>query len=106
MHMSHAATGSCDASQALFQPKLIPRLREAVGFRRYSLKTEKSYVHWVIRFIRFHGKQHPKNMGADEVTAFLNHLANTRHVAASTQNRDLSALLFLDGEVLGLELPC
>lgn len=105
MHMSQTPTESCDVPQPLFQPKLVPRLREALRFRRYSLKTEKNYVHWVVRFIRFHGKRHPKDMGADEVTAFLNHLANSRHVAASTQNQALSALLFLYREVLEVELP-
>lgn len=92
-------------SGQLFQPKLIPRLREALRFRRYSLKTEKAYVQWVRRYIYFHGKRHPQEMGAVEVTAFLNHLANARHVAASTQNQALAALLFLYKEVLEIELP-
>lgn len=86
-------------------PKLIPRLREALRVRHYSLKTEKSYVHWVKRFIYFHDKRHPQEMGALEVTAFLNHLANDRQVAASTQNQALSALLFLYRELLQVELP-
>ena len=87
------------------QTKLIPRLREAIRFRRYSLKTEKSYVHWVRRFIHFHKMRHPKDMGEPDVTAFLNHLANARKVAASTQNQALSALLFLYRAVLEIELP-
>ena len=62
-------------------------------------------MHWVVRFIRFHRMKHPKDMGAAEVTGFLNHLANTRHVSASTQNQALSALLFLYREVLVVELP-
>lgn len=105
MQMSPPPTGPNGVPQPLFQPKLVPRLREALRFRRYSLKTEKNYVHWVIRFIHFHGKRHPKDMGANEVTAFLNHLANSRQVAASTQNQALSALLFLYREVLEVELP-
>jgi integron integrase len=96
--------GPLQSSLAL-QPKLIPRLREALRVRHYSLKTEKSYVHWIKRFIYFHEKRNPKDMGAAEVTAFLNHLANERRVSASTQNQALSALLFLYREVLQVELP-
>lgn len=73
-------------SGQLFQPRLLPRLREALRFRRYSLKTEKACVQWVRRSIHFHGKRHPLDMGAVEVAAFLNHLANARRVAASTQS--------------------
>ena len=76
------------------QSRLIPRLREAMRTRRYSLKTEKAYVHWVRRYIFFHKLRHPKDVGPVEVTAFLNHLANERKVSASTQNQALAALLF------------
>lgn len=62
------------------------------------------YVHWIKRFIYFSGKRHPATLGEIEVTAFLNHLAAERHVAAATQNQALSALLFLYKEVLGREL--
>lgn len=96
---------AASVSGQLFQPRLIPRLREALRFRRYSLKTEKAYVQWVRRYIYFHGKRHPQDMGAVEVTAFLNHLANARQVAAATQNQALAALLFLYREVLEVELP-
>lgn len=99
------ATANVPATAPLFQPKLIPSVREALRFRRYSLKTEKAYVHWIVRFIRFHGKRHPRDLGAPEVKTFLNHLANQGRVAASTQNQALSALLFLYREVLQLELP-
>lgn len=58
-------------------------------------KTEKAYVHWVKRYIYFRRTRHPHEMGADEITAFLNQLANDRHVAAATQNQALAALLFL-----------
>ena len=71
----------------------------------YSRRTEEAYIHWTKRFIYFHGKRHPAELGAVEVTAFLNHLATERNVAASTQNQALSALLFLYKETLGLELP-
>jgi len=93
------------ASGQMFQPRLIPRTREELRIRRYSLKTEKAYVQWIRRYIHFHGKRHPQDMGAVEVTAFLKHLANARQVAAATQNQALAALLFLYREVLEVELP-
>lgn len=89
----------------LTQPKLLPRLREAIRVRHMSLKTEKAYVHWVRRYIFFHGRRHPKDLGAGEITAFLNDLAVTRRVAASTQNQALAALLFLYKVVLKMDLP-
>src|SRR5262249_61604534 len=73
--------------------------------RHYSRRTEKAYVHWIKRYIFFHDKRHPAEMGAAEVTAFLTSLAVQGKVAASTQNQALSALLFLYREVLGIELP-
>ena len=87
------------------QRRLLPTLRDALRLRRYSLKTEKAYLHWVRRYIRFHRMRHPKDMGAKEVTAFLNHLASERQVAAATQNQALAALLFLYRQVLETELP-
>ncbi len=71
----------------------------------YSLRTEKSYVDWIKRYIRHHGKRHPKELGAAEVEAFLTHLAVARHVSASTQNQAKSALLYLYKEVLAIDLP-
>jgi hypothetical protein len=73
--------------------------------RHYSRKTEKTYVGWIRRFILFHGKRHPRELGAAEVTRYLSTLATTSHVAASTQNQALSALLFLYRDVLGVDLP-
>jgi integron integrase len=87
------------------KPRLLDRVREAVRARHYSRRTEKAYVHWIKRYIFFHAKRHPVEMGAAEVTAFLTSLAVDRKVAASTQNQALSALLFLYREVLGVELP-
>ncbi|HSB60646.1 MAG TPA: phage integrase N-terminal SAM-like domain-containing protein, partial [Vicinamibacteria bacterium] len=87
------------------RPRLLDRVREAIRTRGYSRRTEKAYVHWIQRYILFHGKRHPVEMGAAEVTAFLTHLAVQGHVAASTQNQALSALLFLYQDVLGTELP-
>ncbi len=85
--------------------KLLDRMRDAIRSRHYSIRTEESYVHWVRRFILFHGKKHPEDMGKPQVEAFLTHLAVDRHVAASTQNLALSAILFLYREVLEIELP-
>ena len=75
-----------------------------VGTRRCSLRTEQAYLDWIRRFILFHGKRHPNEMGEKEVTAFLTHLAADRRVAASTQNQALSALLFLYQQVLERKL--
>jgi integron integrase len=86
-------------------PRLLASVRDAIRRRHYSLRTEESYVQWIRRFIYFSGKRHPREMGAGEVTAFLNHLARERNVAASTQNQALSALLFLYREVLLAPLP-
>src|SRR5688572_31152511 len=86
-------------------PRLLDRVREAIRARHYSRRTEKAYVHWIKRYIFFHGKRHPVEMGAAEVTAFLTSLAVHDKVAASTQNQALSAVLFLYREVLGIELP-
>ncbi|MBI3031754.1 MAG: phage integrase N-terminal SAM-like domain-containing protein, partial [Candidatus Rokubacteria bacterium] len=71
------------------KPRLLARVREAVRSRHYSRRTEKAYVHWIKRFIFFHGKRHPAEMGAAEVTAFLTSLAVRDKVAASTQNQAL-----------------
>jgi hypothetical protein len=79
-------------------------VREALRIRHYSRRTEKAYVHWIKRYIFFHGKRHPIEMGAAEVSAFLTSLAVHSKVAASTQNQALSALLFLYREVLVVDL--
>ncbi|WP_338846233.1 phage integrase N-terminal SAM-like domain-containing protein [Massilia sp. W12] len=86
-------------------PRLLDQLRAKIRLRHYSIRTETQYVHWVRRFILFHGKRHPKDMGGAEVEAFLSHLALEGNVAASTQNQALSALLFLYREVLEQDLP-
>jgi len=85
-------------------PRLLDQLRDALRTRHYSLRTEEAYVAWVRRFILFHRKRHPKDMGAPEVVAFLTHLATEAGVAASTQNQALSALLFLYRVLLRREL--
>jgi len=86
-------------------PRLLDRLREKIRLKHYSIRTEEAYADWVRRFVVFHGRRHPAEMGAAEVEAFLTHLAVEGGVAASTQNQAKSALLFLYKEVLGVELP-
>ena len=86
-------------------PRLIPSLRHRIRTLHYSARTEQAYVHWAIRFIRFHGMRHPCELGASDVEAFLSHLAVDRQVSAATQNQSRSALLFLYKQVLGIELP-
>jgi integrase len=84
--------------------KLLDRVRDRVRTLHYSIRTEDAYTQWIKRFILFHGKRHPQEMGAPELEAFLTHLAVDRDVAASTQNQALSAILFLYREVLGRPL--
>ena len=86
------------------KPKLLERAREILGSKYYSKRTEEVYVGWMRRFIVFHGKRHPREMGEPEVAAFLSDLTVSKDVSASTQNQALSALLFLYGEVLGMPL--
>ena len=86
------------------QPKLLDRVRHAIRVRHYSRRTEEAYVHWIRRYIVFHGKAHPSTLGASEISAFLTWLAVRQRVSASTQNQALSALLFLHRDVLGMEV--
>lgn len=86
-------------------PKLLDQVRDKIRTKHYSIRTETQYIQWIKRFIYFHGKRHPREMGAVEVEAFLSHLATEGNVSASTQNQALSALLFLYREVLGIVLP-
>jgi len=84
--------------------QFLDSLREKIRIKHYSYKTEKAYVDWAERFIRFHGIRHPAEMGRAEVEAFLSHLATVRQVSASTQNQALHALLFMYKHVVGTEL--
>ena len=86
-------------------PRLLDSVRSAIRTRHYSYRTEKAYVDWIRRFIRFHDKRHPKEMGGTEVTQFLAHLATDRQVTAATQSQALAALLFLYKRVLNVDLP-
>src|SRR5437867_6784833 len=85
-------------------PKLLDRVRHAIRLRHYSDRTEEAYVHWIRRYIVFHKKTHPSEMGAADISTFLTWLAVERHVSASTQNQALSALLFLYKDVLGMDV--
>jgi hypothetical protein len=80
--------------------RLLERVRDALALRHYSPRTAEAYVAWIKRFILFHQRRHPSEMGAAEVTAFLSGLATERCVSASTQNQALAALLFLYSTVL------
>ena len=94
-----------DASDPLPSPRLLDQLRARIRVKHYALRTEQVYVGWVKRYIHFHGKRHPRDLGAADVEAFLSHLAVARNVSASTQNQAKAALLFLYKEVLGVALP-
>lgn len=85
-------------------PRLSDRVRELMRLRHYSLRTEKTYLAWMTRFVRFHGGRHPTEMGAPEVIAYLTHLAVERHVGPATQRQAQSSLVFLYRAVLGRPL--
>jgi integron integrase len=84
------------------KPKLLDQVRAAIRVRHYSLRTEDTYVHWIKRFILFHGKRHPREMGATEIGQFLSALAVDHQVSAATQDQALNAVLFLYRHVLDL----
>src|SRR5262245_25837705 len=86
-------------------PRFLERVRAAARLRHLSRRTEQAYVGWIRRFILFHGKRHPSELGPTDVTAFLSALATHGRVASSTQNQALAALLFLYRVVLGREMP-
>ena len=94
-----------DDSKRRSGPKLLEQVSRAVRGRRYSPRTEEAYVGWIRRYIVFHGKRHPRQMGGEEVGVFLSSLALDSKVAASTQNQALAALLFLYRVVLREQLP-
>ena len=85
--------------------RLLDQLRERVRMLHYSRRTEQAYLYWSRAFIRFHGLRHPAQMGGPEVEAFLTYLASDRGLSPSSHRQALSALLFLYGKVLGLQLP-
>jgi hypothetical protein len=83
---------------------LLTSVRGTLRRKHYSLRTEASYLSWIRRFIVFHGKRHPREMGSPEIESFLTHLAVQGKVAAGTQNQALSAILFLYRQVLNIEV--
>ena len=86
-------------------PRLLEQVRSIIRLKHYSIRTEEAYIRWIKEYILFHRKRHPLELGAEHVSQFLSHLAETKHVAASTQNQAASALLFLYREVLANPLP-
>lgn len=85
------------------QPKLLTQVRNALRMKHYSLSTEKQYVDWIRRFILFHNKKHPKEMGGVEISAYLTHLAVKENVSASTQNQALCAIVFLYKQIFHID---
>ena len=94
--MKNSLTLQANAGKA----KLLDQVRRVIRFKHYSIRTEETYIQWIRRFILFHGKQHPRDMGEGHIRDFLTHLAVEGKVTASTQNQALSAILFLYQEVL------
>lgn len=91
-------------AQSQKKSRLLKQVRSEIRLRHYSIRTEEAYVHWIVRYVRFHNMRHPAEMGSTEVNAFLSHLASDRNVAASTQNQALNALIFLYKQVLKIEV--
>lgn len=85
--------------------RLLDKVRQRIRLKGYSIRTERSYTQWIRRFILFHDKRHPKDMGKKEIEAFLSDLVMNRNVAASTQNQAFNALLFLYNQVLEMQMP-
>src|SRR3972149_2816208 len=82
------------------EPKLLERVRTELRTNHYSLRTEKTYISWILRFILFKNKRHPKEMGAEEIKTFINNLAVNHHVSSSTQNQALQSILYLYKNIL------
>ena len=99
--MPPATPEDAGATRQKVRTRLLDRVRAAVRTRHYSIRTEEAYAGWIRRFILFHGKRHPDDMGEAEINAFVSDLATRGRVASSTQTQALSALLFLYREVLG-----
>jgi len=86
------------------QPMVLGKVRETIRLKHYSKRTEEAYRHWIRQYLRHYKPRHPREPGASEIEAFLTYLAVEQHVAASTQNQALSALLFLYRKVLQLDM--
>lgn len=96
---------STDKNTTFRPPRLLDQVRDKLRVKHYSIRTEQAYSDWIKRYIFFHDKRHPQDMGAQDIEAFLTHLAVVGKVSASTQNQAKSALLFLYREVLEMQLP-
>jgi len=86
------------------KPKLLDQVRQVIRIKHYSLRTEESYINWIKRFIFFHNKKHPIEMGEEEIGQFITYLAKNEKVSASTQNQALCAIIFLYKNVLKMEI--
>ncbi len=84
--------------------KLMDQVREVLRYHHYAIRTEKAYVDWILKFIRFNGTSHPGKMGKPEIERFLSHLAMNRNVAVSTQNQAFNAVIFLYRDVLHMPI--
>ena len=84
--------------------RLMDQVRETLRFYHYAYNTEKSYISWILKFIRFNGKRHPNDMGKREIERYLSHLATNRNVAAATQNQAFNAIIFLYKKVLSKDI--
>ncbi len=100
-----SAKAEREAERKTEGPLLLDQVRRSMRVAHYAIRTEDAYVDWIRRFVLFHGKRHPSEMGAEEITEFLTHLAVEGKVTASTQNQALSGLLYLYQQVLKVELP-
>ena len=99
-----AENGANTAGSEQRPKKLLDRVRDILRLKHYSIRTEEAYVGWITRYILFHGKRHPKDMGVPEIEGFLSHLAVEGNVSASTQNQAFNAILFLYRQVLEISL--
>ena len=103
-HKKHQAPTNPNSTSEPKPKKLLEQVQEALRTKHYSYRTEQTYIDWIRRYILFHQKQHPKDLGVEEIRAFIAHLATDRKVATSTQNQALSAILFLYRTVLQQEI--
>ena len=102
--MLHVEPQMLQALRSEQSAPVLDRVRQTIRAKHYSRRTESAYADWIRRYILYHRKRHPSEMGASEITAFLTWLATDRRVSASTQNQALSAVLFLYRDVLHIEI--
>jgi len=85
-------------------PELLDQVRQKIRYLHYSIKTEDAYIQWIRRYILSHEKRHPKEMGGEEISSFLNYLVNKENISAATQNQALTAIIFLYKQILNIDL--